>query len=172
MNSQPDYFDGFYRCTFTKKNSQGVPLHLLETSGIIIPGTDAVLPPLKFYDAQRMVWQRPASLVEEFDFGSVPETFQSVVSPLKFSRAYAMHDPAYVNHGWWESSEKNGIYVFCRKSRHEVDHMLIRWMLADGSSEGEAYAAFEGVKYAGGAVWRRHVGPFPAGPFIQGESVS
>jgi hypothetical protein len=166
--NKPDFFDGFYRCTFSGKDSKGVPLHLLETSGIIIPGTDAVLPPLKFYDATRMIWQRPASIVIDFDFGSVPESCQSIVSPLTSARAFGMHDSGYVNHGWWECAEKDGVYEFCRKSRHEVDHMLIRWMIVDDATIREAYLAFEGCKYGGGNVWRRHKGPFPVGPFIQG----
>ena len=161
--SQPDFFDGFYRCTFTGKDKDGVPQHLLETSGIVIPGTDVVLPALKFYDAQRGVWMRPAGRMEGFDFGSVPERWQSLVSPLTTARAYAMHDNAYVNHGWWECQDKDGSYEFVRKSRHEVDHMLIRWMIVDDATVREAYMAFEGCKYGGGKVWRRHKGVFPAG---------
>ena len=163
MNNKPDFFDGHYRCTFMGKDANGVPQHLLETSGIIIPGTDVVLPALKFYDAQRGVWLRPASRMMGFDFGSVPERWQSFVSPLTTSRAFAMHDPAYVNHGWWECKDKDGVYAFVRKSRHEVDHMLIRWMIVDDATKREAYAAFQGVKVGGGKFWRRHKGVFPVG---------
>ncbi len=161
--NKPDFFDGFYRCTFTRKDANGTPLHLLETSGIVIPGTDSMLPALKFYDAQRCVWMRPASRMEEFDFGSVPSRFQSIVSPIKSSRSFAMHDSGYVNHGWWECADRDGIYVFGKRGQHEVDHMLIRWMIVDDSTVREAELAFEGVKFGGGEFWHRHKGMFPSG---------
>jgi hypothetical protein len=160
---KPDFFDGFYRCTFTGKGGNGSPLYLLETSGIIIPGTDAVLRPLKFYDAQRGVWIRPASILKDFDYGSVPSLFQSVVSPIISSRAFAMHDSSYVNHGWWECNAPDGKYVFYQKTRHECDHMLIRQMIVDDSSVREAELAFEGVYLFGGEYWENHKGMFPVG---------
>ena len=168
---KPDYFDGVYRATFTGKDSDQVPKHLLETAGIVLP--DGSQPtPLRFFDAQRKVWQRPASRMPGFDFGSVPASLQSLVSPLTASRAFAMHDAAYVNHGWWESPAADGPYTFVPKNRHEVDEMLIRWMIVDGTSVLEAELAFEGVYLGGGDLWDSHKGPFPVGTFIDAAAAA
>jgi len=168
MKQKPDFFDGAYRCTFEGKDPDShAPLHYLENDGIVLP--DGSRPnPLAFYDAQRGVWMRPASRLHGFDFGTVPSRAQSLVSPIRWSRAFVFHDAAYPNHGWCETgfSTPDGPFTFRQVTRAEADGFLIRWMVADGSSFEEAYVAYEGVFLAGEKYWKRHKGPFPCCEFL------
>lgn len=59
-----------------------------------------------------------------------------------------------------------GPWTFRPRTRHETEEMLIRWMIADGSSVHEAELAFEGALLGGDAIWHAHKGPFPVGIFI------
>lgn len=166
MKKKPNFFDGAYRCTFTGKDPDTLtPLHYLECDGIILP--DGSRPnPLAFYDALRGVWMRPLSRMFGFDFGSVPSRSQGIVSPIRWSRAFAFHDTSYITHGWWEAKHPNGPFVFKERTQHDVDEMLIVWMMADGCSRMEAEIAFEGVWLGGESYWDKHKGPFPCGEFL------
>ena len=139
------------------QDNDGVATFTLTTAGY---GAD----PFVFHTREGIL-QRPATVMHGFDQGSVPKGLaQAFVSPNATSRAFAFHDSAFDNHGWWESTD--GVnWKFAPKSREQTDHMLIRWMMADGAGERTAYAAFEGVHLGGSDVWNAHKGPFPADQF-------
>ena len=155
-----DYFSGTTRMDFEGKDpTDGFPLYYLQTAGY---GAE----PLTFHTREGVL-QRPASRMHGYDMGSVPRKccLQGVVSPNCWHRAFAMHDPGFVTHGWWESTD--GInWKFVLKTEHQVNVMLVRWMRADGCGADEADIAFEGVALGGGELWDSHKGPFPSLEFI------
>ena len=157
MSDAEDYFSGTFRMDYEGQDPDSlVALYYLQTAGY---GCE----PLVFHTREGG-FQRPASSIHSYDEGSVPRRLQGLVSPNAWARAYAMHDCSYINHGWWELV--NGVWTFQLKTRHQVDEMLIRWLLATGCGRDEAYACFEGVLFGGGDIWAHHTGPFPVGPFI------
>lgn len=176
LNNGDDMFAGRFRMDYERQNEAGVSTYYLQTC---VPGFD----PLHFITREGVI-MRPASLLHDYDEGSVPRGIcQGFVSPNAFGRAYAMHDMAYPARGWWELrgwtlwfnvdtgqwEAKGGTWVYVPKTRHEADSMLIRWAMADGCGRDEAYEMFEGVLLGGGGIWEAHAGPFPELPFIEGD---
>lgn len=155
-----DYFVGTFRQTYQGQDPKDphVPLFFLETAGF-------GLEPLMFHTKQGK-WIRPVSQMDEYDEGSVPHgPAQAVVSPNAWGCAYALHDTAYVNHGWWEWID--AAWKFVEQSRSTVDGILRRGMLSTGCGIVEADVAYGFVREFGASVWKRHKGPFPVGPFVQ-----
>ena len=156
----PAYFDGTFRMTFEGMSpDNSASWYFLETAG---HGGK----PLVFHSGDGTII-RVGSQLHQYDEGSVPHAFQSIVDPKAWARAYCFHDCMYEDHGWYVWAD--GMWLFCQQTQYAVDLMLMQMAIATGCQVDEAEAMFEGVHLGGEAIWAAHAGPFPALPFLEGD---
>ena len=75
------------------------------------------------------------------DYGSIPQVFQNIFSPVKYGAAYLLHD--------W-------LYVSEQFSRAECDLILLEALKAQGANWFTRQAVYRSVRAGGWAVWNRH----------------
>ena len=152
---------GTYRLTYLRNelhDGEPVPIYLFELDP---------LDPLTFITTDG-VWQRPAQRFET-DMGSVPPPLQGIAGPLGSPRGFPMHDSAFDNHGWWESTDHGATWTFAQKTEEQVNTMLLYWCGADGVDWFERNEIYLGVELGGSEMWNAHTGPFPADPPPKGS---
>jgi hypothetical protein len=108
---------------------------------------DSVAPLTFWLDVDRFI--RPFRHFDRCDFGSVPLSLQSFVSPTCAVRSFIIHDCAYEFHSWWT---EEGL-VEC--SQREADDMLYTMMRGEGCSRWLAGKAWSGVRAGGWTQWRK-----------------
>jgi hypothetical protein len=149
-------FSGFYHLSWTHdiiRDGMPVPIFTFRNDEY---------DPLTFHCANGDRY-RPARTFDGFDFGSVPQRLQSIVSPLCASRSFAFHDSGFNNHGHWVS-KKGGPWIFTRLTFEQCNAILCTTMNVEGNNLSTCYATYEAVKLGGSEIWAAHKGPFPVNP--------
>lgn len=75
------------------------------------------------------------------DYGSIPQLFQNIFSPVKYGAAYLLHD-------WLYASEQF--------SRSECDAILLEALKAQGANWFTRRTIYSAVRAGGWAVWSKH----------------